>query len=100
MHLFKTLVDLIFGMSLFINACLFVPQALRIIKTKDTEGFSLVTFIGFCLTQVAAIFYGIINHDYLIIFGYTLAFICCGFVTGLIAFYRLPKSRSADTAQG
>jgi MtN3 and saliva related transmembrane protein len=91
MHLLATIIDFIFGISLFINACLFVPQAIRIIKTKDTEGFSLVTFIGFCLTQVAAILYGIMNHDYLIIFGYILAFIACGSVTALIAFYRQPK---------
>lgn len=87
MSLFKITIDSIFGISLFINASLFIPQAMRILKTKTTKGFSLITFIGFCLTQLAAILYGYINHDYILMFGYILALICCGFVTILIFTY-------------
>lgn len=88
MHIVKIIIDFIFGVSLFINAILFIPQAQRILKTKNTDGFSLIMFIGFCLTQLAAILYGYINYDYLLLFGYILALTCCGSVTLLIFKYR------------
>jgi len=44
-NILKEVSDLVFGAGLFINACLFVPQAWRIYKTKNTESISLITFV-------------------------------------------------------
>lgn len=82
------IINTIFGVGLFINACLFIPQALRIIRTKCAYDLSLTTFIGFCLTQMAAIAYGYIHNDLILMVGYILSLISCGFVTILIIIYR------------
>jgi MtN3 and saliva related transmembrane protein len=82
------LIRIIFGAGMFINAALFIPQAVRIIKIKNTEDLSLVTFTGFCLIQASAIAYGYVQHDLYLMFGYGLSLLTCGFVTLLIVFYR------------
>tara|TARA_B100001964_G_C13994339_1_gene492029 strand:- start:60 stop:359 length:300 start_codon:yes stop_codon:yes gene_type:complete len=81
---FVYFIDFVFAIGLFINAALFVPQAYRLLKLKDSSELSLVTFVGFLLTQLSAIFYGIIHTDYILVVGYVLAFISCGWVTILI----------------
>lgn len=87
------LIKSIFGVSMFINAALFIPQALRLLKEKTSSNVSLVTFAGFCLIQIATIAYGYLRADYLLMIGFGLSFITCGFVTILIIYYRLmPKT--------
>ncbi len=81
-------IRIVFGLGMFINAALFVPQAIRIVRTKSAEGLSLITFGGFCLIQLSAIAYGYIEHDYYLSLGYALSFVSCGCVTLLILFYR------------
>ena len=88
MHWFIIFIDIIFGAGLFINAALFIPQAIRIVKYKNTKGLSLITFVGFCLTQLAAVVYGFFHQDYILMIGYVLALITCGTVTVLIFKYR------------
>ncbi len=82
-------IDIIFGLGLFINAMLFIPQAFRLIQKKESRDLSLTTFIGFCLTQLSAIIYGYLHSDYILMFGYTFALIACGTVTCLIIIYRM-----------
>jgi MtN3 and saliva related transmembrane protein len=77
-----------FGISLFANSILFIPQIIKILKEKKTDEFSITTFVGFCLTQLASILYGYIQHDWLLMWGYILALITCGTVTVLIFVYR------------
>jgi len=84
----KTTVDLFFSLSLFLNAMLFVPQAIRLFRLKDSKDISLITFVGFCLIQLSAILYGAVNHDYIIFLGYTLSLITCGSVTVLSIYFR------------
>jgi MtN3 and saliva related transmembrane protein len=43
----KDVVAALFGFGMAINACLFVPQALRLWKTRDAKGISIVSFAGF-----------------------------------------------------
>jgi MtN3 and saliva related transmembrane protein len=90
---FLNFIDLVFGIGLFINAMLFIPQAFRIFQKKESRDLSLTTFIGFCLTQLSAIIYGYLHKDYILMFGYILALITCGSVTMLILFFRLNKSK-------
>lgn len=91
MHLIKNFIVIYFGASLFINAMLFIPQIIKILKEKKTNEFSLTTFVGFCLTQIASILYGYIQKDWILMWGYILAFITCGTVTILILIYRNNK---------
>jgi len=55
MHYIKDFVFFMFGVSLFVNSMLFVPQIFKILKTKTSVGFSKTTFLGFCITQAIAI---------------------------------------------
>jgi MtN3 and saliva related transmembrane protein len=49
---------------------------------------SLITFVGFILTQLAAILYGYFHKDYILMVGYMLAILTCGAVTALAFKYR------------
>ena len=84
----KELISVLFSMALFFNAMLFIPQAIKILKTKNVAGLSLFTFIGFCVTQLLAIIYGVLQHDNILVFGYLLSLITCGTVTIIILYYR------------
>ncbi len=90
MHLkiITVIIDVIFAAGLFVNAALFVPQSIKLYKCKNSEEVSLLTFIGFCVTQVAAIAYGVINNDYILTLGFLLSLISCGITTYLIIYYR------------
>ena len=88
MYWIKLIVNFIFGAGLIINAILFIPQAIRIYKSKHSGDLSLTTFVGFVLTQLSAILYGYLNHDYILMGGYILAVASCGTVTALIFRYR------------
>lgn len=81
MQALRLIIDFIFGFGLFINAMLFIPQAIKLYKSKDSKELSKITFAGFCLIQIAAILYGAIHHDKLLLFGYALSLITCGTVT-------------------
>lgn len=87
MALFKDFIFFIFSLSLFINAILFVPQIIKIVKEKKSNEFSKIMFVGFCLIQLSSILYGIINHDWILTIGYSFALLACGTVTVLIFLY-------------
>lgn len=84
----KLIIEAVFSIALFANAMLFIPQIIRLIKVKKSQGLSLITFLGFNLIQLSAVLYGYINADYLLIFGYTLSLLTCGVVTFLIVYYQ------------
>lgn len=88
MNLFIYIVECLFGLGLFINALLFVPQALKLLKSKNAEGLSLITFAGFNVMQILTMLHGYINEDYLLMFGFIPSFVFCGIVTSLIFLYR------------
>ncbi|MDR2617190.1 MAG: hypothetical protein LBC22_05280 [Endomicrobium sp.] len=52
-------------MAMFINAALFLPQVIKLYKTKSTKGLSLITFIGFNIIQLSSILHGYIRKDYI-----------------------------------
>lgn len=89
--IFERVITFLFSCGLFINALLFLPQAAKLLRLKDPSGLSLITFIGFCLTQLSAILYGIIKNDYVLSVGYSLSLLTCGFVTFLLFLYRKNK---------
>lgn len=87
MHIIRETVQFIFSIALFINAFLFLPQSLHIIKKKTAQGVSLLTFLGFLLINIAVVLHGLIIHDYLLVIGYLLSVITCGSVVILVLIY-------------
>ena len=89
----RQMIAVIFGIGLFGNALLFVPQALALWRKKSDEGVSLVTFGGFSLLQVVGVIHGFYEHDNSLILGLGASFLTCGTVTALTIFYRIRRFR-------
>lgn len=87
MSAMEIIIDFIFGISLFINALLFIPQVIKLYKTKDAKDVSKITFIGFCFMQLSAIIYGLFHQDWVLVFGYGLSLLTCGWTTILLIMY-------------
>lgn len=85
----QQLVEFIFGIGLFINAALFIPQIFILLKHKRSDDVSLITFSGFCFIQAVTIIHGYFTQDILLMLGFGLSLITCGTVTGLIVYYRV-----------
>lgn len=81
-------VDKIFFMACLINAALFLPQIKLLYKTKDGSSVSLAMFLCFNIIQAITILHGYLHKDIYLTIGFSLSFITCGCVTGLIAYYR------------
>lgn len=87
----EAIVGTVFGFGLFINALLFVPQIIKLLRTKDSTEVSLLTFAGFNVLQILMIWHGYLQNDYALILGGIISLIACGTVTLLICFYRKKK---------
>lgn len=83
------IVNFIFGIALFVNAALFIPQILLLLKKKHSDDVSMTTFFGFCIIQLFTIWHGYYTKDYILIIGYVISFMTCGATTVLIAYYRV-----------
>ncbi len=84
----KEIVTFFFGLGFIVNASLFIPQAIRIIKIKSAVNISLITFAGFNLIQLNGVLYGYYQNDLILMYGNLISFITCGTVTLLAIFYR------------
>ena len=84
----KHFIELMFGLCLFFNAMLFIPQIISLVKTKDSKDMSLITFAGFNIMQIFAVLHGYLDKDYVLMLGFLLSFVFCGVVTFLIVLYR------------
>ena len=86
------IVQLFFAAALFVNAALFIPQALRIIREKHSRDVSLITFSGFFLIQLATVCHAIIAKDDILLFGNALSMVACACVVALTLRYRKQKT--------
>ncbi|UCH94936.1 MAG: hypothetical protein JSV88_32435 [Candidatus Aminicenantes bacterium] len=84
----KEIIGVIFGLGLMVNAALFVPQAIKILRAKSARGVSILTFAGFNLLQVTGILHGIFQEDIYLLSGMIASFLACGSVTVLSVIYR------------
>lgn len=84
----KEIIAYLFGAGLLVNAGLFVPQAIKIFKTKSARGVSLLTFAGFNVLQFIGILHGVLQGDPYLLVGMVASFLCCGAVTALAIIYR------------
>ena len=85
----KYIVEISFSVSLFVNAVIFIPQALRILINKDTKNVSFTTFFGFWLIQLVTTLHGFLHQDYLLAYGTLLSMITCGYVIWLLVYYKV-----------
>lgn len=88
MNTVKFIVDLIFDLGLFINAVIYFPQIIKIIRTKETRDLSLVTFIGIALLQLSFALHGYFHQDNGLTIGMLAAFLVSSFLLFLIILYR------------
>lgn len=92
MNYFNTIITYIieagFSIGLIVNAFLFIPQALAIYKTKNSNSVSVTTFLGFNVIQGFTISHAYLVHDYMLFFGMFASFLTCASVTGLSLWYR------------
>lgn len=97
MHWAIAFVEIVFSMGMVINALLFIPQIIRLYKTKNSQELSLLTFAGFNLIQLFTLLHGVIHNDKLLVFGMLFSLVMCGAVTFLIMYYRMvgPEPRTA-----
>jgi MtN3 and saliva related transmembrane protein len=91
---FYHIIELLFGLGLFLNALFFIPQIILVFKKRSAEDLSLVTFAGFNFLQLMTMLHGIINHDMILTVGMALTLVTCGFVTILIILDRLKVFRA------
>jgi MtN3 and saliva related transmembrane protein len=82
------IVSAAFGLGLFANALLFVPQAVAIWTTKRADGVSILTFAGFNTMQVIGVVHGMLGHDLALTLGMLASLLTCGTVTTLSITYR------------
>lgn len=90
-----TIIDATFSLALFINALLFIPQALKIFREKTSAAISLPTFSGFLLIQLAAVLYGMVHRDKVIAIGYLLSMATCGTVVLLTLHFKQKTPQNA-----
>jgi MtN3 and saliva related transmembrane protein len=83
----RVLVEVLFSGALLINAVLYVPQAIRLYRTKRSHGLSLFMFAGFSIIQVLTILHAYFEQDWVLLVGYILAFITCGAITLQLILY-------------
>jgi len=93
MHLLVPFIELIFAAGLFLNAALFIPQILTLLKTKDSRSFSLITFVGFCTIQFFTILHALIHRDWILLAGNVVSLTACITLTGLIILYQPKKGK-------
>jgi MtN3 and saliva related transmembrane protein len=84
----KSLVAYIFGFGMLVNAALFVPQALRIWRTKTAAGVSVLSFAGFNAMQIIGALHGYLQGDHALMVGMVASALTCGSVTLLAARYK------------
>lgn len=85
----ENIIEVMFTLGLFINALLFLPQIIKLIKVKNAQGLSLLTFGGFSFINFFVMLHGFLHKDYLLLAGYTLSFTMCFIVTLLIIAYKV-----------
>ncbi len=87
-NMVEFIIETIFSLGLFINAGLFIPQIIKLYKTKNSKGFSLLTFGGFNIIQLFTVLHGFLHEDLLLIIGTTLSLVTCGCVSVMVVLYR------------
>lgn len=86
-------IEVFFSIGMFVNAVLFIPQAIRLYQKKNSEDVSLITFAGFNAINFFTVLHGVLRHDLLLMIGYTLSFSTNSAVTILTIWYRIQQRK-------
>ncbi len=89
MSIIHGIIEFIFAIALFINAALFIPQAIKIYTSRSVQGVSLITFAGFLCIQFATVLHAWIVKDYILLVGFLLSMLTCGSV--VFSYYAVKK---------
>lgn len=84
----KQIVATLFFLGLLCNAALFVPQIIKIVRSKSSQDVSILTFAGFCVLQLISIWHGFLQGDKYLIGGMLASLLSCGTLTALAIIYR------------
>jgi len=84
----KQAIAYLFGLGLLVNAGLFIPQAVKIFRSRTAKDVSLLTFAGFNILQIIGILHGYFQGDPYLMVGMVASFLACGAVTTLGLVYR------------
>jgi MtN3 and saliva related transmembrane protein len=90
------IIEVCFSLGLFVNAFLYIPQALRIYRAKHANDVSFLTFAGFNLINLLAVLHGIVKDDKVLIIGFSLSLITNTIVTGMIIYYRFVAKNNSN----
>lgn len=77
-------IEFLFSIGMFLNAFLFIPQAIKIYREKNASSLSLITFAGFNFIQLTMVLHGLIHKDWFLVAGMGLSLFTCAIVTGQI----------------
>ena len=78
----------------FLFSIMIVPQMIKTIKSKDTNGVSLLLFMIFLVANVVALTYSILIHQPPLIIKYSIAIVTTLVYIAIFAFY-VKRSRIA-----
>lgn len=90
--LIKDVSHSVFILLLLVNALLFLPQALRILRKKTADEISLFTYIGFWIIQFIFVIFALNNDNYWLVFAYLIGMVACGLVIALVFRFRKRKT--------
>lgn len=62
-------------LAAFLTTASFVPQAIKTIRTRDTEGISVLMYLGFTAGVFFWMVYGVMREDPVIILANSLTFL-------------------------
>ncbi|MCC2625725.1 MAG: rane protein of unknown function [Burkholderiales bacterium] len=88
MQIITSLINIVFALALFANGLLFIPQIMRLYKSKHAGDTSLITFAGFNILNLFAVLHGIAVNDKILVIGYGLSVVTNTIVTFLIIRYK------------
>ncbi|WP_224728199.1 PQ-loop domain-containing transporter [Cysteiniphilum sp. JM-1] len=81
-------IQVMFALSLFVNALLFLPQTIKVVKLKSSENISIITFAGFLLIQFVCVLYGLLIKDWILTSGFIFGMVTCVTVVITAIYYR------------
>jgi len=87
-------INLIFFFGLIFNAVLFIPQAVKLYRLKDSKEVSAITFTGFWFVNLFTFLHAYITKDYLLFWGTSLSVFLSGLVVILIIYYRVKRANN------
>jgi MtN3 and saliva related transmembrane protein len=83
-----TFIETAFFIALVANAAVFIPQAIKLYRTKSSREVSFATFLAFNIIQLLTAAHAYLANDILLLVGSILSFITCAIVTYLAFLYR------------